>query len=89
MQKNFGFIHNDPHTIDILEATTIPKKAIQGTPWYQVLSNYRYADAFQYISANVDEREKLIEDGYAAPRVSKYQINFNLSSFILNLFINI
>ena len=37
---------------------------MQGTPWYQIISNYRYADAFQYIGANVDEREKLIEDGY-------------------------
>lgn len=41
----------------------MPKKAIQGTPWYKVLSNPQYTEDFQYIGAHIDEREKLIKDG--------------------------
>jgi hypothetical protein len=41
----------------------MPKKAIQGTPWYNILSNPQYAEDFNYIGAFVDEREKLIKDG--------------------------
>jgi len=52
-----------------LDATKQPKKEIQGTPWYQILSNQLYEDDFNYIGAFVDEREKLIEDGYKDERV--------------------
>ena len=41
----------------------MPKKAIQGTPWYSILSNQEYANSFAYIGAYIDEREKLIKDG--------------------------
>lgn len=64
MEKNYFVMPNDPDTIDVLNATKIPKKAIQGTPWYQILSNHAYSHQFQYIGAFVNEREKLIEDGY-------------------------
>jgi hypothetical protein len=47
-----------------LDATKLPKRAIQGTPWYQILSNHNYASEFNYIGAFIPEREKLIEDGY-------------------------
>lgn len=36
---------------------------MQGTPWYSVLQNPKYADEFNYIGAYIAEREKLIEDG--------------------------
>ena len=39
MRDNFGFIHNDPDTFDMLKETRMPKKACQGSPWYQILSN--------------------------------------------------
>lgn len=64
MQDNFGFEPNDPDTIEVLDNTKLPKKAIQGTPWYQILSNHHYASEFCFIGAHVKEREKLIEDGY-------------------------
>lgn len=41
----------------------MPKKAIQGTPWYQLVSNRAYADAFNFFGPHIAEREKLIEDG--------------------------
>lgn len=56
---------NDPDTVRTLDATEVPEKAIQGTPWYTVLSNQAYTEAFGYIGAYVEEREKLIEDGFA------------------------
>ena len=62
MQNNFGICINDPDTISTLNETCIPKKAIQGTPWYQVLSNAKYSSMFYYIGSFVEEREKLIED---------------------------
>jgi hypothetical protein len=63
MKANFGFSFNDGDTIETLDATCVPKKAIQGTPWYQILSNPKYSNLFYYIGAFVGERHKLIEDG--------------------------
>jgi hypothetical protein len=63
MQQKFGFSFNDGDTIQTLDATAVPKKAIQGTPWYQILSNPKYSGLFYYIGAYVNERYKLIEDG--------------------------
>lgn len=63
LMNNYGFEPNDPDTIAILDATKLPKKAIQGTPWYQVLANPIYETDFNYIGAHIKEREKLIEDG--------------------------
>lgn len=53
----------DPRVLETLEYKIWPAKAIQGTPFYNVLSNAVYADSFCYIGADVPEREKLIEDG--------------------------
>lgn len=65
MHYNFGFEPNDPDTIEKLDEIDVPDLPIQGTPWYQMLSNKIYATNFHYIGAYVKEREKLIEDGYA------------------------
>lgn len=64
MKTNFEIQINDPDTVEKLDATTIPKKAVQGTPFYTPLSNMKYQTAFNYIGAFVEEREKLIEDGF-------------------------
>lgn len=82
MQQNYLFEHNDPDTIELLEKATIPKKAIQGSPWYQILSNFRYQDQFQYIGAFIEEREKLIEDGFSDD-IKKYK--FEQSDFVMIL----
>jgi hypothetical protein len=63
MQNNFGFLIQDPDTIEELEKVEYPKQSMQGTPWYSILSNPKYAMEFNYIGAHVTEREKLIEDG--------------------------
>lgn len=65
-----------------MEKATIPKKAIQGSPWYQILSNFRYQDQFQYIGAFIEEREKLIEDGFSDD-IKKYK--FEQSDFVMIL----
>lgn len=63
MNANYGASFQDVDTIDELRKTVIPKNAIQGTPWYSVLSNPKYANLFYYIGAHVNERYKIIEDG--------------------------
>ena len=63
MEKHYLLQINDPDTVDRLDNTAMPSKSIQGTPWYTVHSNERYRDNFNYIGANVSEREKIIEDG--------------------------
>ena len=35
-----------------------------GSPWYSVVANHRYQEEFQYYGSHLDEREKIIEDGY-------------------------
>lgn len=65
MIDHFGVQINDPCTVERLDATRMPKKAMMGTPWYTVLSNASYQAEFNYIGAFTGEREKLIEDGLA------------------------
>ena len=43
-KKAYGVLVNDPDTVDILDNTEVPEKAIQGTPWYTVLSNLMYIE---------------------------------------------
>lgn len=52
-------------TVETLDHIKIPKRSMLGTPWYTVLSNAEYQNKFNYIGAFIDEREKLIEDGFA------------------------
>ena len=64
MKENFGFETTDPDTVRGLSSIVMPFKAMQGTPWYQVLSNSAYSFDFGYIGAFISEREKLIEDAW-------------------------
>ena len=36
---------------------------IQGTPWYDILANPLYVDAFAFVGAHVRDRDALIVDG--------------------------
>jgi hypothetical protein len=63
MRENYGFTYNDGDTVTALRDGKNPKKAIQGTPWYSILSNPKYSGQFNYIGSYVGERYKLIEDG--------------------------
>lgn len=63
LKKKFEFEMNDPDTIQRLDSTKMPKKCIQGTPWYHILSNKWYVMDFNYLGPHIKEREKLIEDG--------------------------
>ena len=62
LKENYGIEYEDPNVVNILDHTSMPKKQMQGTPWYSILSNPSYADEFFYIGAHIDEREKLIKD---------------------------
>lgn len=63
LRDNYCFEIEDPQTLEILDHTHMPKKAIVGTPWYTVLSNPEYSESFAYFGAHIDERDKLIKDG--------------------------
>jgi hypothetical protein len=60
-QNNFGILINDPDTITSLKKIIMPKKACQGTPWYQMLSNPKYQNDFNYIGANILERKSSLK----------------------------
>ena len=46
-----------------LEKAPWPRVSIQGTPWYNILTNPRYAEQFGYISPCVKDRDYYIKDG--------------------------
>jgi len=64
MNINFGASFQDVDTIAALRDSVVPKNSIQGTPWYSILSNPKYANMFYYIGAHVNERYNIIEDGF-------------------------
>jgi len=47
-----------------LKDAPFPEFSIVGTPWYNVLSNPTYTTAFGFVGSYVNEREKIICDGY-------------------------
>jgi hypothetical protein len=63
MNMKYGASFQDVDTIAALRDSVVPKNSIQGTPWYSILSNPKYANLFYYIGAHVNERHKIIEDG--------------------------
>ena len=81
MMDHYLFMPNDPDTIEVLDATKIPKKAIQGTPWYQILSNPAYSNEFYYVGAFVKEREKLIENGYSTEQDGQFTNEEKMARF--------
>jgi len=64
MKDNYNLELTDTKTAQTLDNTSVPKKACQGTPWYSMLENDIYCRKFNFIGADVNEREKLIEDGF-------------------------
>lgn len=46
IQEFYGFLITDPDTVTELRKAKQPKKAMIGTPWYNVLSNDEYKDKF-------------------------------------------
>ena len=63
MKDNFKIEIEDPVLVERLKGLGVPNLTIQGTPWYNILSNPIYFEDFYYIGAHIDEREKLIKDG--------------------------
>ena len=63
MREQFAVEIMDEAALRRLGTMQWPAKTMQGTPFYDILSNRDYADQFCYIGAHVPEREKLLEDG--------------------------
>ena len=75
MRFNYGFGFTDGDTVAALRSAHVPKRAIVGTPWYQVLSNPRYSNSFMYFGSFVSERHMIIEDGNPDMEEVKGEIN--------------
>jgi len=58
---NFSFASNTMIT-RLEKEKFVPKKAIQGLAWYNILFNPAYARAFNYVSVDTPNREKMIGD---------------------------
>lgn len=50
IRLNYGFSFINNQTIDSLRKTTIPKRAVVGSPWYSILCNPYYSEMFAYVS---------------------------------------
>lgn len=76
MKNNFGFEYTDPDTIEALEKAEYPTNTITGTPWYNVMSNPKYTHDLNFVPSYVNERYKIIDDGYpeaTTPEEIKYK----------------
>lgn len=62
IKLRYGLEIEDADVIKKLEKTQIPKKSFQGTPWYNILSNYDYIERFSYYNAMIADRTRYIRD---------------------------
>lgn len=62
MQVEYGFELAESSFIAQLNATSWPSRAIQGTPWYSLMSNPKYIDDFSYLGPHIKDRNNLIRD---------------------------
>lgn len=62
IKDRYGLEIEDAHVIEKLEKVSIPENSIQGTPWYNILSNLDYCERFNYINAMVKDRVEFIKD---------------------------
>ena len=63
LRDNYMIEIQRPEFVEKLQQMSVPKVAIStGTPWYSILSNPYYADAFCYIGAEISDRNKYIKD---------------------------
>lgn len=62
MQKEYGFELHESSFIEQLNQTQYPKRSIQGTPWYALMSNPKYVDDFAYLGPHIKDRNNLMRD---------------------------
>ena len=83
MMDEFGFELAESWLIDKLENTQWPEKSIQGTPWYAILCNPAYSEAFGWLGPHVKDRNLYIKDIDNDPETSHLQSD--AVSVLLNL----
>ena len=62
IKDRYGLEIEDADFIHKLEKIKLSDKTIQGTPWYNILSNFDYMERFNYYNANIKDRELYIKD---------------------------
>lgn len=62
MKERYGIEIEDAEVIKKLKKIRIPERSIQGSPWYNILSNYDYVERFNYFNAMMKDRTAFIKD---------------------------
>lgn len=62
IQREYGFEIQDSVYIDKLKSVGWNQKQIQGTPWYNLMSNPKYVEDFSYLGPHLKDRNKLMRD---------------------------
>lgn len=83
MITEYGFELQESWLIDKLENVEWPEKTIQGTPFYAILSNQNYTEAFGFLGPHVKERGRYIKDMDDDPDNNHQQSDF--VSIMMNL----
>lgn len=85
LKDNYFVEIEDPRVVDLLAGVVdMPKRAVTRTPWYGILNNLVYSEAFYYFGANINEREKLIK-----PHDEDFEGNVCEQSDIVNILLNL
>lgn len=53
IKNRYGLEIEDAEVIKKLERIQIPEKSIQGTPWYNILTNHDYSERFNFFGAMI------------------------------------
>lgn len=62
-RNNYKFSFANKKVVDKLaDEMVVPKKPMQGIPWYNILSNPMYCRDFSYITVNTPDRNDYIVD---------------------------
>lgn len=62
IRNRYGLEIEDADVIKKLERIQIPEKSIQGTPWYNILTNPDYTERFNFYGACIKDRAAFIKD---------------------------
>lgn len=62
IRNRYGLEIEDADVIKRLERIQIPEKSIQGTPWYNPLTNTDYTERFNFYGAHIKDRAAFIKD---------------------------
>lgn len=72
-----------PQLVQRLQQVQVPPRQMQGTPWYNIMTNPFYAEMFSYMGPHIKHRENYIKDH------DYDQKNNYLQSDVVNIILNL